>query len=78
MNENAVKEYFDKIVNIYIKYAEVIADTKYQHFHGLRDFYFMIKYICKEFKKKSTDILTEKQKEGIIMCGFKRNFGGIP
>ncbi len=79
MTKSIVKEYFHNIVNVYIKYQEKIADyKKYLYFHGLRDFYFLIKYICKEFEKNAKIFMTDKQKENLIIGGFKRNFGGLP
>jgi hypothetical protein len=44
---------------------------KIKHFHGLRDFYSMIKFISKRIR---TDNLSEN--EQILLNGVKRNFGG--
>lgn len=41
--------YFTQIIDIYLEYLETLHQIKYKHyenFHGTRDFYFLIKYIC--------------------------------
>ncbi|XP_052068615.1 uncharacterized protein LOC127707897 [Mytilus californianus] len=64
---------FDEIAIAYYKYT---ADRqRFANFHGLRDYYSLIKYVCRcrqlssRFDKSETDI---------ILKGIARNFGGLP
>ena len=60
-----------KIAKSYFKYTKKIA---FQNFHGLRDFYSLVKYFAKESSKKQD--LSDKVE--IIRIGLERNFGGLP
>lgn len=53
---------------------EIYPEKK--NFHGLRDFYFMVKYICRCFQIQSSE-LDSQDKEKIIINGFLRNFSGL-
>lgn len=46
-------------------------DDKFKNFHGLRDFYSMIKFISPRIKS-GNDLHNERA----IIRGIKRNFGG--
>ncbi|CAG2237365.1 RNF213 [Mytilus edulis] len=51
-------------------------EKRYQHFHGLRDFYSLIKYVGRKIDdigRCDDDDLSE-----IILTGILRNFGGLP
>ena len=41
-------DYLEKVVKLYLLYKEQITHlpANIRNFHGLRDFYFLIKYIC--------------------------------
>ena len=45
-------------------------NAKHRNFHGLRDFYSMIKYISRSITED------EVQNSQIILNGIQRNFGG--
>ena len=73
-NENEhLRRYFEKIVQCYHDYKEFLKEQRnFEYFHDLRDFYSMVKYIC----KNSVD-LNEEQMVNRIAWGFLRNFGGL-
>ncbi|OPL33433.1 hypothetical protein AM593_05709, partial [Mytilus galloprovincialis] len=64
---------FDEIATAYYKYTR--ERQRFANFHGLRDYYSLIKYVCRcrqlssRFDQSETDI---------ILNGIARNFGGLP
>ena len=73
------------ITKAYMKYQEDLNQThKFANFHGLRDFYYLVKGICLQMSNLKKDghgpvQLNEKDpKERIWMKAFARNFGGLP
>ena len=69
-----LKDLFNEIAIAYFKY--VSSRQKFANFHGLRDYYSLIKYIgrCSEVFKNGDDNL----ESDIILKGIARNFGGLP
>lgn len=72
--QDKVEEMSDKIKSLASAYWRYNENQKYKNFHGLRDFYSLIKYIGK-------GILVDKQNEyqidHVIVRGLLRNFGGL-
>jgi glycerate kinase len=70
-----ILEIFQKCNKIAIAYFKYVSSRqKFANFHGLRDYYSLIKYIgrCSEVFKKGDDNLESE----IILKGIERNFGG--
>lgn len=67
-------EMFAKIKSLAGTYWRYNGNQKYKNFHGLRDFYSLIKYI-------GNGILLDKQNDeeidNVIVRGLLRNFGGL-
>ncbi|KRX03117.1 P-loop containing nucleoside triphosphate hydrolase [Pseudocohnilembus persalinus] len=82
--KNQLKQVFESISDIYLMYMQEInkqtAEKSYQpNFHGLRDFYFLIKYISKSViksEKKEDGKLDESLLMNLIYTGLVKNFGG--
>lgn len=70
MNDKVIKE-IKSLARAYWRYNE---NQKYKNFHGLRDFYSLIKYIGKGML---VDQQNDQQIENVILCGLLRNFGGL-
>ena len=75
-----VKTYTQILAETYFEFRKEFEHThkKYQNFHGLRDFYSLMKETCKALIKKglehkSTDTISE-----CINAAIERNFGGLP
>lgn len=66
------KQYLDTLVKWYLSYMnKQQVSSRHKNFHGLRDFYSMIKYISKRITKNDPVV-----NEQIVLQGVKRNFGG--
>ena len=86
----------EKIANKYISFLDRITTTYYEYiqqkkrddrmdvnFHGLRDFYNIIKSITRELSsiennENNSKILEQKDLDSIAMKNIERNFGGLP
>jgi len=86
----------EKIANKYISFLDRISTTYYEYiqqkkrddrmdvnFHGLRDFYNIIKCIMRELSsiennENNSKILEQKDLDIIAMKNIERNFGGLP
>jgi hypothetical protein len=72
------QKYFKFLVDIYFEYIEKLnslENNKKQslaNFHGLRDFYFTIKYVCQNIQENN-EILFIKE----VYTALVRNFGGL-
>ncbi|KAH3751683.1 hypothetical protein DPMN_186252 [Dreissena polymorpha] len=62
----------EHIAMAYISYTKKL---QFKNFHGLRDFYALVKYIAKCLSNKT--VLTVETKSQAIMEGLQRNFGGL-
>ena len=60
------------IASAYVHYTD---NQMFSHFHGLRDYYSLVKYISSEFRKQTTE---ERHPESVMIRGLLRNFGGLP
>lgn len=69
-----VEEMSAKIKSLASAYWKYNENQKYKNFHGLRDFYSLIKYIGKRIL---VDKQNDKQKDHVIVRGLLRNFGGL-
>ncbi|KAL3859950.1 hypothetical protein ACJMK2_010129 [Sinanodonta woodiana] len=63
------------LADSYMKYIE---KQTFQNFHGLRDYYSLVKYIAKTLSELDTQDSTEAIKMKVINRGLQRNFGGLP
>ena len=86
----------EKVANKYISFLDRITTTYYEYiqqkkrddrmdanFHGLRDFYNIIKCITRELSSLETNennskTLEQKDLDSIAMKNIERNFGGLP
>ncbi|XP_046556922.1 E3 ubiquitin-protein ligase rnf213-alpha-like [Haliotis rubra] len=63
------------IANAYLQYT---GEQTFKNFHGLRDFYSLVKYVSKEFSALSDhDSVDSCVQLKIITKGLLRNFGGL-
>lgn len=65
------------IAKSYLKYT---AKLRFKNFHGLRDYYSLVKYVSRRLIEAydSTKDVNENMKKQILIEGLKRNFGGLP
>ena len=78
---NKYIDFFDKIAESYFEYIEQKRrDDRFDvNFHGLRDFYNIIKSVTRELSKNELKINENKKNlEGIAEKNIERNFGGLP
>ena len=61
-------------------YLRYIDKLRFKNFHGLRDFYSLVKFVSKELIKEYDmhSSISEMAKRNILLEGLKRNFGGRP
>ena len=73
--ESLAKTYFD-----YRKYRKNENHKKKINFHGSRDFYYLIKYVSREYYNKieiKNEKINDHEKEKVLIEGIERNFGGL-
>lgn len=58
-------------------YNQYIDQLRFKNFHGLRDYYSLIKFVARIFANVGRGC-TELNKAGMIADGIARNFGGLP
>ncbi|KAK3603848.1 hypothetical protein CHS0354_042856 [Potamilus streckersoni] len=63
------------LADSYMKYIE---KQTFANFHGLRDYYSLVKYIAKTLSELDTQDSTDAIKMKVINRGLQRNFGGMP
>ncbi|KAL4235125.1 hypothetical protein ACF0H5_006763 [Mactra antiquata] len=69
---------FNKILkDIAAAYFQYIQQLRFKHFHGLRDYYSLVKYVAKEYADADNESI-EIELADIIVHGIARNFGGLP
>ena len=63
----------------YHAYQQAQAKSSFAHFHGLRDFYYLVKGLCQMLPeaKKRGDQLSNLDVAAIFETAFQRNFGGL-
>ena len=59
-------------------YFEYYHHQKLSNFHGLRDYYSLIKYIAKQFVNNNAHSMSKNEELQVIHRGLLRNFGGLP
>ncbi|KAK3603844.1 hypothetical protein CHS0354_042851 [Potamilus streckersoni] len=59
-------------------YLQYVKKQTFLNFHGLRDYYSLVKYIARTLSKVSCSSQSEETKMRVIMKGLQRNFGGLP
>ncbi|KAL4499726.1 hypothetical protein ABPG72_017266 [Tetrahymena utriculariae] len=89
LQKNALsKQTMDEISKIYLKYLELLKEielSKYEQFHGLRDFYSMAKLICykqiyiiqKDVYDNNQMMANSNQLIERIIFSFARHFSGL-
>ena len=72
------KSIFEKLARSYKQYLIVIKEkyTDYKNFHGLRDFYYLIKQTAKSILKEYEKLNENSAENKAISC-IERNFGGF-
>lgn len=67
----------EDIAKSYLMYTEIL---QFRNFHGLRDYYSLVKYVSKRLleDRDENTIPDEGEKEWILLQGLQRNFGGLP
>ncbi|KRX03120.1 hypothetical protein PPERSA_10201 [Pseudocohnilembus persalinus] len=70
-NDEKIKDIFKNVSQLYLDY---IQKNNQSNFHGLRDFYFLIKYISKCFKEQIH--LNQFDEKSVIYKAILKNFGG--
>jgi len=63
------------LAEAYQKYQE---NQRYPNFHGLRDYYSLIKCLSTEPKQDTIQMIFSEDKSKIIQHALQRNFGGVP
>ncbi|KAK3603845.1 hypothetical protein CHS0354_042852 [Potamilus streckersoni] len=61
------------LADSYMKYVE---KQTFANFHGLRDYYSLVKYVARNLSEVTTQEITDEKKMDVITRGFQRNFGG--
>ncbi|VDI17462.1 Hypothetical predicted protein, partial [Mytilus galloprovincialis] len=69
-----LKYLFDNIAVAYFKY--VSERQKFPNFHGLRDYYSLIKYIGRCYEELTSGVYDSEV--DVLLKGIARNFGGLP
>ena len=59
-------------------YEEYQEHQRYANFHGLRDYYSLIKCLSAEPKHDTSHVVFSEEKTKGIQRGLQRNFGGVP
>ncbi|KAL4235117.1 hypothetical protein ACF0H5_006755 [Mactra antiquata] len=78
MKSHLPSDKFNKILqDIAAAYFQYIQQLRFKHFHGLRDYYSLVKYVAKEYADGDNE-LKETKLADIIVHGIARNFGGLP
>ncbi|KAL4237385.1 hypothetical protein ACF0H5_002103 [Mactra antiquata] len=62
------------IAQSYISYTRHL---QHKHFHGLRDFYSLVKFVARKVAQVNDCELNTDMKTSIILEGLQRNFGGL-
>ncbi|KAH3751698.1 hypothetical protein DPMN_186267 [Dreissena polymorpha] len=71
----ALSDILSDLENIALAYVSYTKKLHFKNFHGLRDFYALVKYIAKRLSKET--MVTVETKSHAIMEGLQRNFGGL-
>ena len=58
----------------YLKYVDKLT---FKNFHGLRDYYSLVKFISRGFLEEGVS-MDVAEKDAIVFEGLQRNFGGLP
>ncbi|KAK3579949.1 hypothetical protein CHS0354_020846, partial [Potamilus streckersoni] len=61
------------LADSYMKYVE---KQTFANFHGLRDYYSLVKYVARNLSELTTQEITDEKKMDVITRGLQRNFGG--
>ena len=69
-----VQDVLKDIATSYLKYVERLT---FKNFHGLRDYYSLVKFISRGFLDDATSQV-EAERDAIVFKGLQRNFGGLP
>ncbi|WAR10217.1 R213A-like protein [Mya arenaria] len=73
LTTSVIKHELNIIAKAYTSYTNQL---QFKNFHGLRDFYALVKYIARKLSTH-TFTISDRQKEIAIIEGLQRNFGGF-
>ena len=76
-NGNDFQDLLESVAKSYISYTEIL---QFRHFHGLRDFYSLVKFVSKHLidDGEEQSLRDENEVKRILHQGLQRNFGGLP
>ena len=77
INDSLLEEELKRLANAYLAHQKMLSSAEYRNFHGLRDFYHLVKSICVRFARERGEVDTH-QRHSILLGAFWRNFGGLP
>ncbi|XP_046568818.1 uncharacterized protein LOC124277192 isoform X1 [Haliotis rubra] len=80
LNDNNISNQTDKVLikAIADAYFQYVNDQRFKNFHGLRDFYSLVKYVSRKFKSMTVEHFNDDQmKVDLVVRGLLRNFGGL-
>ena len=63
--------------DIAMSYLKYVNKLTFKNFHGLRDYYSLVKYISRSLVDEGF-ALDDDEKENMVFSGLQRNFGGLP
>lgn len=67
----------DVLKDIAMSYLKYVNKLTFKNFHGLRDYYSLVKYISRGLLDERI-ALDDDEKENMVLSGLQRNFGGLP
>ena len=72
-----IKDILQSIAESYLQY---IHKLRFKNFHGLRDYYSLVKYVSQKLIENfdTSSVISEMSKGSILLEGLQRNFGGLP
>ncbi|XP_067672826.1 uncharacterized protein [Haliotis asinina] len=80
LNDNSSSNQTDEalIKAIADAYFQYVNDQRFKNFHGLRDYYSLVKYVSRKFKTVTVEHFNDDQmKVDLVVRGLLRNFGGL-
>ncbi|XP_053401074.1 uncharacterized protein LOC123550673 [Mercenaria mercenaria] len=76
-NENTLQIIERELNGMAKAYFQYINELRFKNFHGLRDYYSLIKFVARVFAEQGYRCSKEDKAE-MITDGIARNFGGLP
>ncbi|XP_060586935.1 E3 ubiquitin-protein ligase rnf213-beta-like, partial [Ruditapes philippinarum] len=79
-NADIIKDIEHELQGIAKSFKEYSNRSRFKNFHGLRDFYALVKYVARQLTTVSTyqESLQTDLVSNVVQSGLERNFGGLP